>query len=157
MTKKPAVKKSPADLSIALQELLQKRTISTQEEICEALNQQGFDVNQTKISRLLHKLGVMKTLENNLTVYRLPQERPAITASDSLKFVITSIKHNEFLIVIRTLPGSAQLVAHLLDHGNDLGILGTVAGDDTIFITPESTKKIQTVYDKIYRLLLREV
>jgi transcriptional regulator of arginine metabolism len=58
------------------------------------------------------------------------------------------------LIVIRTAPGSAQLVAGLLDKGKEIGILGTVAGDDTIFIAPIKTQQIKQVFQKVYALLL---
>lgn len=142
------------DIMVVLQEILHKNAISTQEEIRESLSKKGFVVNQTKISRMLHKLGVAKMVENGETVYRLQPERVPITPRDMLKSVIVSIQHNESLIVIKTTPGSAQLVASLLDHKSDLNILGTVAGDDTIFVSPETTKKIQTVYNKVYKLLL---
>ncbi len=143
-----------ADLIKAIQALLQKGTVETQEEICAALQQQGFAVTQTKISRVLHKLGAIKMSEGEKTVYRLPTEFRLMTPNDSLRHLIHNIVHNEVLIVIQTVPGSAQLVARLLDQKKELGILGTVAGDDTIFITPESTQQIQITYQKIYKLLL---
>lgn len=154
MTKKIVKKVSNNDLVLALQELLHKNTVGTQAEIQTALQKKGYVVNQVKISRMLHKLGVAKIIENNNIVYRLPHARTSVTPNDTLISVINSIQHNEYLIVIKTMPGSAQLVAHILDHKDNLDVLGTVAGDDTIFITPASTKKIHEVYDRIYKILL---
>lgn len=112
-------------------------------------------VNQVKISRLLHKIGAIKVNEGEKIVYRLPEtELVTITPGDKLKQLILNISHNEVLIVINTLPGSAQLVARLLDLKVNDGILGTVAGDDTIFVAPTKIKQIEAVYQKIYHLLL---
>jgi transcriptional regulator of arginine metabolism len=154
MTKKIDNGIGKGDILLALQEILQKNTVSTQEEIRKALQKKGFIVNQTKISRLFHKLGVVKMIENDVAVYRLQLDRAVITPSDSLKFMIVSIKHNGSLIVIRTTAGSAQFIAAFLDHKTDVEMLGTIAGDDTIFIAPEKTQKIQSVFNQIYKLLL---
>jgi transcriptional regulator of arginine metabolism len=143
-----------AQLIIALQELLQKKIAGTQEDIREALKKQGFLVNQVMISRLLHKIGAIKMHKDDKIIYQLPTELVSITPNDSLKYLILHISHNESLIVIQTAPGSAQLVARLLDQTAKIGILGTVAGDDTIFIAPEKTKNIQAVFQKISKMLL---
>jgi len=147
-------KRRKADLIIALQDLLQKNTVGTHEEIREALQKEGFIVNQVKISRILHKLGAIKMTEGDRIVYRLPSELMSITPKDSLRQLILTIKYNEVLIVLQTAPGSAQLVARLLDQKDDNDILGTIAGDDTVFIAPQSTKNIKIIFQKINKLLL---
>ncbi|HLB41534.1 MAG TPA: ArgR family transcriptional regulator [Gammaproteobacteria bacterium] len=153
MSKKPRHNKT--DLIVAIQDLLQKKIVRTQDEIREALQKQAFDINQVMISRILHKLGAVKVNEDDQIVYRLPTEHLSITPKDQLKQLILSINYNESLIVIQTSPGSAQLVARLLDQKNTLGILGTIAGDDTIFVAPEKIKQITAVYQHICELLLR--
>jgi transcriptional regulator of arginine metabolism len=144
--------KTTEDLIVAVQHLLQKNKVETQEEICDLLQKKGFHVNQAKISRILHKIGAIKIAEGKKTIYRLPTELVAVSPDQSLKFLVLNIAHNESTIVIQTAPGSAQLVARILDL-NDLEILGTVAGDDTIFIAPTSTKQIQKVFQQIYKIL----
>lgn len=139
-----------ADLIIAIQELLQKGKLAKQEDIRAELEKKGMVVNQTMISRVLHKLGAVKISEGNNPVYRLSSEFKSVSPDDSLKHLILNISHNESLIVIETTPGSAQLVARLLDQKKEMGILGTVAGDDTIFVAPKSTAKTTLVYQKIY-------
>lgn len=63
------------------------------------------------------------------------------------------VDHNETLIVIKTSPGAAQLIARLLDSvGKSEGILGTIAGDDTIFVTPTTGNDIQVLITNIQKL-----
>ncbi|OGT45888.1 MAG: hypothetical protein A3E82_05700, partial [Gammaproteobacteria bacterium RIFCSPHIGHO2_12_FULL_38_11] len=124
-------------------------TIDTQEKLCELLQKEGFTVNQVKISRLLHKIGAIKMSEGDKIVYRLPVEGIKLSTQDTLKQLVTSITHNEYLVVIQTTPGAAQLVAKLLDLAQYVDVLGTVAGDDTIFVTPTTLKKTTSVYQSI--------
>jgi transcriptional regulator of arginine metabolism len=154
MTSKADETKRKADLKIAIQKLLEKKTVGTQEEIRRALQEQGFVVNQVKISRMLHKLGAIKVSEGEKIVYRLPGELVVFSPDHTLKQFVLNIMYNEVIIVIQTAPGCAQPVARCLDQRKDLGILGTVAGDDTIFSTPKKTKQIKTVFHKVYDLLL---
>jgi transcriptional regulator of arginine metabolism len=149
--KKPAAKKMT--LQHALLDLLQKGKVETQEEIKKELSERGFVVNQPKISRLLNDLGAIKIKEAERVIYRLPTELVPITAHHPLANLVLTIEFNEYLIVVHTSPGSAQLVARLLDQNTDIGILGTVAGDDTIFITPRQTKDIATIAKKVTELL----
>lgn len=137
-----------------IKELLQKDFVETQEDIRHALNLKGLAANQAMISRILRKLGAIKMQEGERVTYRLPIEFNSIIPQHSLSQLILQIIHNETMIVISTTPGSAQLVARMLDQRKQLGILGTVAGDDTIFIAPESIKEVKSIYQKITKLLL---
>lgn len=137
-----------------IQNLLENAAIETQEEMCKALAKQGIEVNQAMVSRILHKLGAIKMNEGDKVVYRLPNEFALVTPKNSLNQLILSIDNNENLIVINTAPGSAQLVASLLDQHKQLGILGTVAGDNTIFIAPKNSKEILMLKQKINQILL---
>ncbi len=152
MTSKP----NQAEVLVALHEVLQKKEVGTQEEIRQALELQGFSLNQVKISRLLNKIGAIKMNEGKRTVYRLPTELVNVRPDDSLKHLILNIGHNGHLIVIQATPGGAQLVARLVDLHKELGILGTVAGDDTIFIAPQNIERIEEIYQQVYRFLLGE-
>lgn len=151
MTKKQNKK---VNLIIAIQELLQRKSVGTQEEIRSVLEKQGFATTQVKISRVLNKLGAIKINEGEKVAYRLPTELVSITPDDSLKQLILNITYNEAILVIQTAPGCAQFIARFLDQKKEMGIIGTVAGDDTIFVAPESTKQMQKVYETIYQFLL---
>jgi transcriptional regulator of arginine metabolism len=137
----------------ALKKLLLEGSGGTQEELVEALLRKKFSVTQSTISRDLRRLGVIKVnTPEGKTVYRLSQEQLSLPISNSngLRDLLVSIDHNDAMIVIHTSPGSASLVARHLDMMKQtLGLLGTIAGDDTIFVAPAKTKKIQSTVDAI--------
>ena len=126
-------------LSEAFKALLKEEKYGSQSEIVTALQEQGFEnINQSKVSRMLSKFGAIRTRNTKMEmVYQLPNELSVPATSSPLKNLVVDIDHNDLLIVVKTSPGAAQLIARLLDSiGKSEGILGTIAGDDTIFITP---------------------
>ena len=123
----------------ALRKLLGEGTLSTQDELREMIAKQGFDVTQSTISRDLRRLGAVKAIDpEGRTVYRMAIESLAPVTAGSLKDLISNIRSNGSIIVIHTSPGSASLIARHLDQQRPGGILGTLAGDDTIFVAPAS-------------------
>ena len=126
-------------LSEAFKALLKEEKFVSQSEIVTALQEQGFEnINQSKVSRMLSKFGAIRIRNTKMEmVYQLPNELSVPATSSPLKNLVVDIDHNDLLIVVKTSPGAAQLIARLLDSiGKSEGILGTIAGDDTIFITP---------------------
>ncbi len=142
-------------LNEAFKSLLKEEKFSSQSEIVTALQELGFDhINQSKVSRMLSKFGAVRTRNTKMEmVYQLPAELSVPTTSSPLKNLVVDIDHNDVLIVVRTSPGAAQLIARLLDSmGKAEGILGTIAGDDTIFITPTREMTIATLIEHITEL-----
>lgn len=136
----------------AFKDLLKQERLSSQGDIVDALRELDFDnVNQSKVSRMLSKFGAVRTRNaKDEMVYCLPAELGVPTITSQLKTLVLDISHNENIIVIQTSPGSAQLIARLLDSlSRTAGILGTIAGDDTIFITPTSIKEIDQLADAV--------
>lgn len=146
---------SPRKMLDDLKKLLLEGSASTQEDIKQHLTKLGYEVNQAKISRLVRKLGAIKTSnEYGQVVYCLPKEPAPPQAKSVLSHLIIDIECNESLIVIHTSPGSASLFARVIDHNlSKLGVLGTVAGDDTILVVPKSAKNILTTLADIHSLL----
>lgn len=123
----------------ALKSLLLEAELSTQEDLREKLEQKDFVVTQSTISRDLRKLGAVKAIDGEgRTVYRLSDEFEP-PASATLPNLVLEILTNGSIVVIRTTTGSASLVARHLDRVAPGTILGTIAGDDTIFVAPTST------------------
>lgn len=133
-----------------LREILLTGQASTQSEIQQIFKQQGLNISQSKISRLLHQIGAVKVVDNTgKTQYKLPHEAGLIhelTSPQEKSFIQQWIIHldmNETLVIIHTTPGAAGVVARIIDqHRVELGILGCIAGDDTIFIAPKENLQI---------------
>ncbi|MBS0288072.1 MAG: arginine repressor [Proteobacteria bacterium] len=138
-----------------LRELLTRGQVATQEEICAHLQKAGHDINQSRASRLLRKIGAVKSKnEYGQIVYRLPKEPAPPTSANLLLSLIIDIVANEQLIVIHCQPGSAAMVARLLDHHMEKAqIIGTVAGDDTILVVPKSTQHTKETMQSIKKVL----
>jgi len=138
-----------------LRSLLIAGKVTTQDDICVALHTKGHEVTQSKVSRLLRKLGAVKSKnEVGKIVYRLPLEPAPPTPNSQLSSLVINIVANEILIIVNTSPGSAQLIARVLDHlQNELQLLGTIAGDDTIIAISKSTKDIHLIVEKIHKAL----
>lgn len=136
-----------------LRELIRQGEASTQDELCQALRKKNFDVTQSTVSRDIRRIGAIKAINSSgEVIYKLPEDHQALPpqASHSLQLLITEIQANESMIVLHTTPGSASLVARHLDGlKSQIGILGTIAGDDTIFVVPETVKKIANVIKRI--------
>ena len=121
-------------------------------EIVDALKAQGFDnISQSKISRMLSKFGAVRTRNaRGDMVYCLPPELGMPTAKSPLKQLVLDIVHNNVMVIIRTSPGAAQLIARLLDSlSKKDGVLGTIAGDDTIFIAPADVTRIEELRQRV--------
>lgn len=148
-------KESQVTLIDELRRLLLEGTVTTQEDICMSLESLGHVVNQSKVSRLLRKIGAIKSKnEHGQIVYRLPHEPAPPTTNSQLSTLIIDISANETTIIVYTSPGSAQLIARIIDyHKRDLQVLGTIAGDDAIFIAPKSIKTIDSSINAIKKLL----
>lgn len=143
------------DLLDDLRQLLVEGKVTRQEDICTVLQSKGHHVNQSKISRLIHKLNAIKS-KNELgqVVYRLAREPAPPTTSSQLSSLVIDVIANETMIIVNTSPGAAQLVARVVDYNkNTLHILGSIAGDDTIFIAPLSINAIEQSVLEIKKLL----
>lgn len=140
----------------AVKELLLQEKMHTHEQIADILKKQGYVINQSTISRLLRKIGAIKGLNAaQQQVYLLPKETPKIASDLVLDKLVQSITHNEQLIIIHTAPGSANVIAHLVDmHREQCHILGTIAGDDTILVVPCKITALEFTLKNIEKLLL---
>jgi len=144
----------------AFKDLLKQEQFSSQADIAEALKSQGFEnISQSKVSRMLSKFGAVRTRNaRQEMVYCLPAELGMPTAKSPLKQLVLDIEHNDVMVIIRTSPGAAQLIARLLDSlSKSDGVLGTIAGDDTIFIAPTDVKAIKQTIAKLEVLFLKNL
>ncbi|NLG32552.1 MAG: arginine repressor [Syntrophomonadaceae bacterium] len=142
---------------IAIINIISNQRITTQEELCEALRNHGFNVTQATVSRDIRELQLVKIPESGGYRYAQPENQNISGASERLKRIfqdsVIGIDSSENLIVVKTLPGAAQSVASVIDSTNRNEILGTVAGDDTIFVVIKPKNAVKKVIDEFTELL----
>ena len=140
------------ELVQAFRQLLKDERCGSQSQIVNVLKGQGLEnISQSKVSRMLSRHGAVRARNAlNELVYCLPPELGKMDSSIKVKDLVEEIDHNGTLIVIKTSPGAAQMIARLLDSvGVKGGILGCVAGDDTIFVAPTKIDEIGTIISRI--------
>lgn len=138
--------------------LLKEERYGSQTAIVDELKAQGFtNISQSKVSRMLSKYGAVRTRNaKQEMVYCLPSELSVPSARSPVSQLVLEVEHNESMVIIRTSPGAAQLIARLLDSvGRKEGVLGTIAGDDTIFIAPVKVSQIEFTLQKVRELFAR--
>ena len=134
------------DRHLKIIELIKNFDICTQEELVFKLKQSGFNVTQATISRDIKKLKLKKvTINDKSQKYVLGSNNNKkdknFNLTNVFKESITSISYAGNIIVVKTLNGMAMAIAMVIDNMNDSKILGTIAGDDTIFCAIENVNE----------------
>lgn len=140
-----------------LKMLISSNELGSQEEVLNALAREGFKVTQATLSRDLKQLKVAKAASmNGKYVYVLPNETmyrrvssPRLTSEMMRMPGFLSINFSGNIGVIRTRPGYASFIAYNIDNGHIEDILGTIAGDDTIFIVVKEGVSQQQLVSKL--------
>jgi transcriptional regulator of arginine metabolism len=120
--------------------LLETEAVANQAHLVDLLGAEGIDATQATVSRDLEELGALKVrLPGGATAYALP-ELPSqqVAPEDHLRRVlgewVVEVDRSLNLVVLRTPPGSAHVVGSALDRSGFPGVIGTVAGDDTVLV-----------------------
>ena len=124
-------------------ELLGTHQVTSQAQLVELLAAEGVDATQATVSRDLEDLGAIKVrIQGGETIYAVP-EMPAdrVAPDDHLRRVfgdwVVDVAQSQNIVVLRTPPGSAHVVGSALDRAGLDGVLGTVAGDDTMLVVAD--------------------
>ena len=142
---------------VTILDIIEKNEIETQEELADALRQRGIQVTQATVSRDIKELRLLKVLtpmgsykyatadkaENGLTdrfIRMLAESVLSVTAAANM-------------IVVKTLSGSASVAGEALDSFRWPEVLGTIAGDNTIFMVVRSIEEVQTVVGRIQEMM----
>ena len=124
----------------AIRDLVEERTIRTQQELAAALRERGFRTTQATISRDVAELGLVKAGRGGTHAYAIPPLlREADTSGEEririlLRDMPVEIRDAGTMLVLRTLPGSAHPLAAALDRARWPEVVGSIAGDDTVFV-----------------------
>ncbi|MGO8817669.1 MAG: arginine repressor [Terriglobia bacterium] len=134
-------------------DVLRTEEIATQDDLRRKLARRGIHVTQATVSRDVEELGLVKTRAG----YRLPgaaepvaPRHPALGVV--LKEFLTEVRQASNLVVVKTRPGNAHSVAAALDANPWEEVVGTLAGDDTIFIAASSSRQAEVIRKKIRAL-----
>lgn len=147
------MKPTKSERQARLLQVIREREISTQDELVASLNKTGLDVTQATVSRDIKELGIIKVSTGAGSQKYVPMERSGEVASGRLMKVfseaVIQVDAAMNLVIIKTLPGMAQAGASALDSMRLPEIVGSIAGDDTVFI---ATRTIEQA-DSLARLL----
>ena len=120
-------------------DLIRNQAVASQEDVTARLAAKGYAVTQATVSRDLDQLGAVKVKRGGILSYALPDQLgDSDWAASRLQRIVAewvqSVEAAGNLVVLRTPPGSAHLVALAIDQARLPEIAGTIAGDDTLFL-----------------------
>jgi len=151
------VKRVKARRQAKILELVRTRVIETQEELAAALAAEGIPVTQATISRDIKELQLNKVpTPDGRYRYALPEE-PGAGAWDKRRRIfreaVLTIDHSGNIVVVKSLPGTAQGVAAAIDHLNWPEMIGSVAGDDTVMVVVKPAEAAAEVAERLKGLM----
>ncbi|MEA3502765.1 MAG: arginine repressor [Actinomycetota bacterium] len=121
--------------------LVTTEAIESQAQLMKRLAHAGHDVTQATVSRDLEAVGAMKVRDGDGPQYRIQDPEEARRARSLLATTVNefveSVGATGPLVVLHVAPGAAHLVAGKIDAADMKGVIGTVAGDDTVFVAVE--------------------
>ena len=136
--------------------IIREKDVETQEELAEELRKNGYKVTQATVSRDIRELRLLKVAANGGGFKYARPERHETAVSDRLTRILNdSLVNVDFsgnMIVVKTLSGSANVAAEALDNLGWEEILGTFAGDNTIFIVAKNETDTIEITNRIRKL-----
>lgn len=138
-------------------DLIENYEIETQEELADYLLERGIEITQATISRDIKELRLVKVLTSGGKYKYATMDSQYEGINERLikvfKSSVLSVDKAENIIVIKTLPGAAQICASAIDNFKIEGAAGTIAGDDTIFIAVSRMDLTESTLGNIQNLL----
>jgi len=124
--------------------IIAEHDVTSQPMLLDLLEKEGIEATQATVSRDLEDLGAVKVrVRKGETAYAIPDFAPdRIAPQDQLRRVLSEwvaeVEYSDPMVVVRTPPGCAHVVASALDRSRLKGIIGTVAGDDTLLCVADA-------------------
>ena len=146
----------------AIRDLVDQRPVRTQQELAAALRERGFRTTQATVSRDVAELGLVKATRDGTQVYALPPRliEAEVSGEDRLRRLLrdlpAEIREAGLLLIVQTLPGSAHAIAAALDRARWPEVVGSIAGDDTVFIALSDRAALRRVKQRLLRLSVAE-
>ncbi len=138
-------------------EIIESHDVETQDELAQALKATGFDVTQATVSRDIKEMRLIKVLtKDGRYKYASIREKEGVVNDRFLKMFRNSVVSIDFagnIIVIKTLVGSASAAGVAIDAFNVKEIVGSIAGDDTIFLLVKDANDVPQLLNYFSNLL----
>lgn len=138
-------------------ELIETHDIETQDDLAQKLCEEGFMVTQATVSRDIREMKLTK-----IATEKGRQKYAVISGNDTeiterltrvFKEAVVKMDYAQNMIVIKTLEGMGMAVGVALDNMQNTEILGTIAGDDTVFCVVRSHNQAAVIIEKLYRII----
>lgn len=142
---------------VTILDIIEKNDIETQEELADALRMRGIQVTQATVSRDIKELRLLKVLTPAGSYKYATADKAENGLTDRfirmLAESVLSVADSGNMIVVKTLSGSAAVAAEALDSFHWPEVLGTIAGDNTIFMVIRSVEEVQSVIARIQDMM----
>jgi len=142
----------------AIGDIVRGRRLRTQQELVAALREKGFKATQATVSRDITEMELVKIRADGSQVYALPSNEAVVEQSgeqrlgELLSDLPIEVRKSGTLLVIRAVPGTAHAIAASLDRAHWSDVLGTIAGDDTLFVACADAEALERVKKRLLRL-----
>lgn len=142
----------------AIADVVGDRHLRTQRELVAALQDKGFRVTQATVSRDITEMGLVKVRVDGAQVYALPSATAIASPGGEQRLgqllgdLHIEVHRSGSMLVIRAVPGTAHAIAAALDRAHWKGVLGTIAGDDTLFVACADERALARVKKRLLRL-----
>ncbi len=139
-------------------ELIEHEPLETQEELSIKLREHGFETTQATVSRDIKELRLIKVLTSDGSYkYATAAAEPDLTMMTRIHNIfresVTSIDSAGNMVVIKTLPGLASAAGYAVDAMKNSAVVGSIAGDDTVFIVMRDEEKALAFCDDATKML----
>ncbi|MCK5077563.1 MAG: arginine repressor [Calditrichia bacterium] len=136
-----------------IKQIIMAKHIPSQELLLKELELNGFKTTQATLSRDLHQMGIVRKPTMNGYRYYISEEEGGHPFSRVVSMEIIGIYQNELGVVIRTITGRATGVALFIDRLHDERILGTIAGDNCVYLIPDTVKNSDAIVSYLKNLI----
>ena len=137
-------------------ELIKSNNIETQSDLLSMLRDEGFNVTQATVSRDIKEMRLIKVLDRDGR-YKYASEVVSADEKESHSYLystaVTGIDYSHSLVVIKTKSGMAQAVCAAIDSTHRAGVMGSIAGDDTIFVAARTDAAAQSFVSDLKKLV----